>query len=353
MTLLASTSIEQHPSVVVVTSEQQSFRSDSLLDDEEQATEDTYTCHTPTAKITPDVDIVGSTQNNTVARRQQQLQAPPVPDDETLKHMDVILNDRLRGITLEEFFNIWNDDTDTSLYRNWLELTGKKDINIQHWNLSTDGDHASTNNNNHCWNDGESYPLQRTVTFTVARTSHLYIGPPMAAVRHVQKCRVDPNTNRCVLTMQIDMQGIPFGDCFQIHIRWVATQSQQHDGAAALDIQVGLFVHFIKSTIFAGKIRSSTREETRKTQLSLFHAIQQHAKESTTVDRVVEEKSGEECMNDDKICNNQNNNKSIDNEDGDADGDEEDDFENPSCFTLSNVCAGLFRNRHEDDSATK
>ncbi len=58
-------------------------------------------------------------------------------------------------------------------------------------------------------------------------------------------------------------------------------------------------------------------------------------------------------MNDDKICNNQNNSKSIDNENGDADGDEDDYCENPSCFTLSNVCAGLFRNRHEDDSATK
>jgi hypothetical protein len=119
--------------------------------------------------------------------------------------------------------------------------------------------------------------------------------------------------------MQIEMQGIPFADCFNVQIRWVATRMGTEKD---LKIQVGLFVNFVKQTVYvcvcyhlsasviglllslhhhilffllvfidliscrlvhscrlAGKIRSGTSEETTKTQLSLFQAIKEACSE--------------------------------------------------------------------------
>ena len=214
-----------------------------------------------------------------------------IPPDEPLKRMDIILNKRLCGITLQQFYSLWNEEPDKPMYRTWLECTGKKDISIQEWNqklpVGSSGSSSSGSSSSHvdshkkkatttattttapttscCWDDGQSYPMQRIVTFTVARTSHLYMGPPTASVRHLQQRRLDHDQNRCVLLMQIDMLGIPFSDCFQVYIRWVATttatttttttkcQQQQQDNPE-LDIQVGVHVHFLKSTMYVPRV---------------------------------------------------------------------------------------------------
>jgi len=46
--------------------------------------------------------------------------------------------------------------------------------------------------------------------------------------------------------MQIEMQGIPFADCFNVQIRWVVTRMGTDTD---LKIQVGLFVNFVQQTM--------------------------------------------------------------------------------------------------------
>ena len=108
---------------------------------------------------------------------------------------------------------------------------------------------------------------------------------------------------------------------------------------------------------FAGKIRSSTREETRNAQLNLFNAMErqagresslssscQEAGGSTTVELPVGGGDGGETdhrhdqPNINSSSNNSNDNVIAHIDDGNDDG-----FENSICFSLSNACAGLFR----------
>jgi VAD1 Analog of StAR-related lipid transfer domain len=244
----------------------------------------------PTTKNTATRTRLGSsTSSDPSLQLPLPLQLPlQLPPEDPLKRMDIILKKRLSGITLEQYDNLWNEQPTTTnttsgnhqlySYRTWLESTGKKDITIQDW-ISLHDDHdddqdpntttASTATSTSSWNDNgdESYSMQRIVTFTVARTSHLYIGPPTASVRHVQRRRLDHYNNdndginnttnnttttrrrRSVMIMQVTMSGIPFGDCFQVYIKWVATQ-MSHNNEKDLDIQVGVHVHFVKSTMY-------------------------------------------------------------------------------------------------------
>mmetsp|Transcript_30447 Transcript_30447/g.50247 ORF Transcript_30447/g.50247 Transcript_30447/m.50247 type:complete len:506 (+) Transcript_30447:95-1612(+) len=195
---------------------------------------------------------------------------PPVPPDETLQKMDIIISKRLKGLTIAQFHDtVWAEDPAKPLYKNWLDSSGKNEVKISDWQTG-DGDEGATASKTGPW-DGESYDKHRTVTFRFTRTTHLYTGPPVAEVKHTQFCRLESN-EKCVLGMQIEMQGIPFADCFNVQIRWVVTRmGTERD----LKIQVGLFVNFVQQTVLAGKIRSGTSEETTKTQMSLFRAIKE------------------------------------------------------------------------------
>ena len=70
--------------------------------------------------------------------------------------------------------------------------------------------------------------------------------------------------------MTVEMEGIPYSDCFAVEVRWVA----QREGDNDIFVQVGVFVNFKKSTMLKGKIRSGTLEETTSTHESLFESVQ-------------------------------------------------------------------------------
>lgn len=168
---------------------------------------------------------------------QQDGDLPPVPPDEVLKKMDIILTKRIKGLTVQQFYDtVWKEDP--PLYKPWLETSGKKDVVVQQWQRRLEGPYTGT------W-DGEEYDQQRTVTFRFTRTTHLYTGPPVADVKHTQYCRLVPD-ECCVLSMTIEMQGIPFADCFNVQIRWVTTQLGSNTD---LRVQVGLHVNFIQQTM--------------------------------------------------------------------------------------------------------
>lgn len=82
------------------------------------------------------------------------------------------------------------------------------------------------------------------VTFVFNKQIPFQMGPTLAKVKHTQYCRVEGN-DKCIVAMTIEMTGVPYSDCFNVEIRWVATRSGQNDIA----VQVGLFVNFVKSTM--------------------------------------------------------------------------------------------------------
>jgi len=215
-----------------------------------------------------------------------------VPPDATLQQMDVIVTKELSGLTVQEFHDIvWKERAPTAsgdmektfeVYLPWLEATGKLNISVSPWQNQEEEGFEGT------W-DMERYPDQRIVKFDFKRTTHLYTGPPIANVQHTQQCRLEYDENnkedvktngdeeeapapvRCIMAMTVEMEGIPFSDCFNVQIRWVVTRSKEAEDK--LNVQVGLHVNFVKQTVLAGKIRSGTSEETTKAQLSLYQAV--------------------------------------------------------------------------------
>ena len=202
---------------------------------------------------------------------------PPVDPDETLPHMETILKKRITGMTVEQFFDlIWKDGAANSggdpFYKSWLAKSGKDEIQVQSWEQAEGGSGSPFAFPSLWETDKTRYGQRRTVQFTFTRTTHLYTGPPIAKVtqRHFGKISGE---ERCILHMQIEMEGIPFADCFNVQIRWVVTRIGGTVEKPTLEIRVGLFVNFVKQTILAAKIRSGTTEETTKTQSSLLQAV--------------------------------------------------------------------------------
>jgi hypothetical protein len=83
-----------------------------------------------------------------------------------------------------------------------------------------------------------------TVTFVFDKNIPMRAGPTVAQVQNTEYCRVD-GIDKCVMQRTVEMYGVPFSDCFNVEVRWVASRSGKNDIA----LQVGLFVNFIKSTM--------------------------------------------------------------------------------------------------------
>ena len=82
------------------------------------------------------------------------------------------------------------------------------------------------------------------VSFVFDKNIPMRAGPTVAKVQNTEYCRVD-GIDKCVMQRTVAMDGVPFSDCFNVEVRWVATRSGKNDIA----LQVGLFVNFIKSTM--------------------------------------------------------------------------------------------------------
>ena len=80
--------------------------------------------------------------------------------------------------------------------------------------------------------------------FKFKRTTHLYIGPPIAGVTQTQYLMKDGN-DRCNVMMTVEMDGIPYSDSFAVEVRWAARRLQEKDIA----IDAGVVVRFTKSNM--------------------------------------------------------------------------------------------------------
>lgn len=113
---------------------------------------------------------------------------PDVPPDDTLEKMNVIINKRLKDVSITDYYAIgWSEGYRTNkppLYGPWLKESGKQDINVGEWQFAEEGQEFVGDF------DGEKYTQKRvrcslvliaasdgaTLTYSIhclARSSHL------------------------------------------------------------------------------------------------------------------------------------------------------------------------------------
>lgn len=184
---------------------------------------------------------------------------PDIPEDMIMKKMDSIFSKTLKNVSIDDYYSCgWSEDP--PLYGPWLKKKGSYDLSISDWETSIDGGFENP------WSK-EKFPQKRVVQFKFKRTTHLYIGPPVAGVTQTQYLLKDGN-DKCVVMMTVDIDGVPYADNFSVEVRWAARRMR--DGIA---IEAGVFVRILKASIFTNKIKSGVLNETPQVHLDLFEVI--------------------------------------------------------------------------------
>jgi len=182
-----------------------------------------------------------------------------VPPDLLLNDMEIVVSKTIKNVTIKHVYDqVWANET---FYGSWLEQEECFDVAVEDWKFADPKDEFR---NEWC---KEKYSQKRLVTFKFNRTTHLYIGPPVAFVKQHQFCRVEGD-DKCVLAILGEFEGIPYSDAFEVHLRWVASRMGEN-----VKIQVGLFVLFKKNTMLKSQIKSGTIAETKNVHLRFFDAV--------------------------------------------------------------------------------
>lgn len=84
----------------------------------------------------------------------------------------------------------------------------------------------------------------QVIRFKFKRTTHLYIGPPIAGVTQTQYLIRDGN-DKCVVMTTVDIDGVPYSDVFAVEVRWAARRLQEN----GIAIDAGVFVRFTKASM--------------------------------------------------------------------------------------------------------
>jgi len=215
-----------------------------------------------------------ATSNNNKKKKTKKFSMPP---DETLGKMNIIAERKLKGVSLDDYVEVAWSEGDKSLYKPFLEKQGKDNVTVAEWK-------EGECNGDWC---GEQYAKQREVTFNFYKQT---IGKTLVDVKHTQQLRRE--SDRCIVQIKMAMSGFPYADCFVVEVRHVASRVGDND----LQIQIGMFVRFLKSCMFENKIRTNTGAETTKAQLALLEMIVQECTKYAT--RVGE---SDESDNDDEV----------------------------------------------------
>ena len=193
---------------------------------------------------------------------------PDVKPDKLLEETEIVVSKTIKNVSIKQLFeNVWADTSPDrkTFYGSWLEDEECFDITVNDWEFAKAGTFFT---NAWCKQYGEKYSRKRLVTFKFKRTSHLYIGPPIAFVKQQHYIRVEGN-DKIVLAIEATFEGIPYSDTFGVEMRWVARRVGSND----VQVDVGLFVLFKKSTMLKSQIKSGTISETKNVHLRLFNAV--------------------------------------------------------------------------------
>jgi hypothetical protein len=214
----------------------------------------------------------------------------PVPPDEPLRKMEVVISKSIRNVSIVSVYeNIWEDPAgEKSFYGSWLEDEECFDIMVGDWEIAKPKESFT---NPWCKKMGERYSHKRLVTFKFKRTTHLYIGPPIAFVKQYHYLRVEGD-DKIVLAIEATVEGIPYSDAFGIEIRWIGSREGRND----VKIEVGLFVLFKTNTMLKNQIKSGTISETKNVHLRLFNAVKRACSPEVTLSGEPEEEEEVEAV---------------------------------------------------------
>ena len=191
---------------------------------------------------------------------------PPVPPDVTLKKMEVVVNKKIRNTSIQNFYDTCIAETSGPFYGPCLEDDGNQEVSVGEWETNSDeflkewcGEKYSKKRVSTHTSRFFYYCFQlvfqfiniyihsselQVITFKFTRKTHLYIGPPIASVTQTQHCRIEGN-DKCISSINVAMQGIPYSDAFNVEVRWVARRVGKND----IQVESGLFVDFKKPTM--------------------------------------------------------------------------------------------------------
>lgn len=198
---------------------------------------------------------------------EKELANDPVPPDAVMQRMSIVVSKPLRNVSIRTVYEkVWSEGDRTSekpFYGPWLEKEECFDINVGEWEYAEPSSEGFLNP----WCK-ERYSQRRVVTFQFKRTTHLYIGPPIAGVKQIQYCSVDGN-DKCIVSTSATFDGIPYADAFAVEMRWVARRQGSND----IQVEVGLDVDFKKTTMLKSQIKSGTIAETTNVHRRMFDAV--------------------------------------------------------------------------------
>jgi len=178
-------------------------------------------------------------QDEDMAAAPQDTSAPSptvVRLDEALQSMDVFIDETLRNISIDSYYDkVWADQNGAQFYGSWLTQCGKMKVLVTDWEemAGEGGGYVGPI-------DYEQYDKKRIITFVTKRQG---IGPSTAEVTQTHMSRIE-GTDKCVVAITINMK-VPFGDSFSVSVRWVASRV----GANDLNLQCGMAVTFHTSCL--------------------------------------------------------------------------------------------------------
>ncbi|OQR99388.1 hypothetical protein ACHHYP_06914 [Achlya hypogyna] len=185
----------------------------------------------------------------------------PLPPDEALLSMTKVLDCEMPGNVHDIFDHLFADGPGQDFYNRVMVSTKDIDISVGGWSLLTSdapkevtsGFKVSTETFTHYRRVESKHP---------PKVSFPGLPPYAECVRHqLYRHQGDGKSwTRLVIADCLRMNKIPFSDYFEIETRWVFTRDGRHFTHA----QVGLVIHFLKSTWFKSQIVSSTISESKE-----------------------------------------------------------------------------------------
>jgi hypothetical protein len=218
---------------------------------EQQAAASEKTVETTSMSPVRKVGVIDSVKN-------ESSNELPIPPDETLTKMTVIVSKTLHNISVPIFFDVVWAEKDKPLFEPWLAQSAF-DIEVDPWKEEK------------CIGSWckEEYTMTREARFKVQRKTHLYIGPPIANVVQTHRVRLE-GTDRCVASMTVCFEGIPYSDSFAVEVRVVATRQGKD-----VKYECGLAVDFRKSTFLKRQIQAGTIEESTPVYTNFFRIVKE------------------------------------------------------------------------------
>ncbi|KDO32925.1 hypothetical protein SPRG_02618 [Saprolegnia parasitica CBS 223.65] len=185
----------------------------------------------------------------------------PLAPDEALLGMTGVLDCEMPGNVRDVFDTLFANGLGQTFYTNVMVSTKDIDISVGAWQLLTSdtpkevtsGFKVSTETFTHYRRVESKHP---------PKVSFPGLPPYAECVRHqLYRHHGDGKSwSRLIIADVLRMNKIPFSDYFEIETRWVFTR----DGKKFTHAQVGLVIHFLKSTWFKSQIVSSTISESKE-----------------------------------------------------------------------------------------